>query len=254
MPASLLDPSTPSLDRLDARTRILITLAVAVGLVGLNDLLALGGGVVVSALLLLGSRAPLVPTLKRMAAMDGFVLFILAALPFSIPGTPLFSLSGLTASQEGLAQALRIGFKANAIILTALVLLGSLEPVILGHALHQLGAPLKLVHLLLFTVRYVDLIHQEYARLRTAMKVRAFSPASNRHTWKSLGYLIGMILVRAVERSERILASMKCRGFSGHLPILGQSAYGRADLCAVLLAVFVLAGLWGIELAHVRLF
>jgi cobalt/nickel transport system permease protein len=49
------------------------------------------------------------------------------------------------------------------------------------------------------------------------MKARAFWPRSDLHTWRSLGYLIGMLLVRSLERAERILKAMKCRGFDGRL-------------------------------------
>ena len=36
------------------------------------------------------------------------------------------------------------------------------------------------------------------------LRVRGFKPGSNRHTWRSLGYLVGMLLVRSLERAERV--------------------------------------------------
>jgi cobalt/nickel transport system permease protein len=72
-------------------------------------------------------------------------------------------------------------------------------------------------------------LDQEYRRLRNAMKARGFRPRNSRHTYTSFGYLIGMRLVRALERSERILAAMKCRGFSGRLFLDDGYALRRAD-------------------------
>jgi cobalt/nickel transport system permease protein len=69
-------------------------------------------------------------------------------------------------------------------------------------------------------VRYIDVLDAEFMRLRQAMRARAFVPRSNRHSWNSFGWLIGMLLVRSLERSERILAAMKCRGFDGRLYLL----------------------------------
>ncbi len=67
----------------------------------------------------------------------------------------------------------------------------------------------------MFTVRYIAVFEREYQRLRQAMRSRAFRPRLNRHTLRTFGYLVGMLLVRAMERSERIQQAMRCRGFAG---------------------------------------
>ena len=93
----------------------------------------------------------------------------------------------------------------------------------------------------MFTVRYIDVLHQEYQRLRIAMKARGFRPQNSRHTYVSFGYLVGMMLVRALERSERVLAAMKCRGFSGRIYVIDHLTFGPRD------AWFAVAG--GLTLA-----
>ncbi|MEI8395596.1 MAG: energy-coupling factor transporter transmembrane component T, partial [Rhodospirillaceae bacterium] len=115
-------------------------------------------------------------------------------------------------------RAAEIALKANAVVLVMLALPGSLEPTELGRALYGLRCPAKLVHLLLFTVRYLDLAGLEYQRLRTAMKARGFQMKCSLHCWRSVGYLFGMLLIRSLERSERVVDAMRCRGFRGHLP------------------------------------
>ncbi len=52
------------------------------------------------------------------------------------------------------------------------------------------------------------------------MKVRGFRPHMDRHTYRSMGNLFGMLLVRAYDRSQRILAAMKCRNFQGRFYLL----------------------------------
>ena len=64
------------------------------------------------------------------------------------------------------------------------------------------------------------------------------------------GYLIGMMLVRSLERSERILAAMKCRGFTGRIPLLERMAIGRAGIAFLGGFAALLAGLAFLELAH----
>ncbi|MBZ4021755.1 cobalt ECF transporter T component CbiQ [Rhodobacter sp. TJ_12] len=237
--------------RLDPRLRVCATLVFAIVMSQLDVLGALALGLAASFALLAASGQPWRPILRRMAAMDGFILFMLVLLPFTTPGTPLFSIWGYGASLEGLWAAVDILITANAVVLMVLVLPGTLEPVTLGHALARLGVPLQLVNLLLFTVRYITVLEGEYQRMRQAMRARAFAMRTNLHTLISLGYLVGMMLVRAQERSERVLQAMKCRGFKGALPLIDAMRWRAADtIWAFGFGALILA-LIALEAAHV---
>lgn len=215
---------------IDPRMRIVMTFIFAVVVVALSTIAALTAALLVALALLVLSRLPWRSTLKRMAMMDSFIIVMLLLLPFSVPGDPFVTIWGFSATWQGLWQAIEIALTANAVILTVMVLIGTLEPVTLGHALHRLRCPETLINLLMFTIRYIDVLHEEYQRLRAAMKVRGFRPGTNWHTYRSFGYLIGMMLVRAIERSERILGAMKCRGFSGQIFLLQDFTLTRRDI------------------------
>lgn len=228
---------------LDPRSRVLAAGLFAVLVVGLGHLPTLFAAVALAAAAAVLARLEARPTLRHMLALDGFMVLALVTLPFTVPGDAVFAMAGMQASHQGLAQALVILLKANAVVLMVLALVGSMDTVALGQALGRLGAPEKLVQLYLFTVRYLDLLQREYSRLRTAMKARAFAMRGDRHTWRSVGYLFGMLMVRSVERSERIVAAMRCRGFDGTFPALDQpTRFRRPD------GVFALASLAGMVL------
>lgn len=239
------------LSRLDPRLRIVLAAGFAVAVVALSDLMALTGAVLLAACLLPLSGLPAKRTFKRMAGMDGFIIFTLILLPFSVSGTPIFTVFGIHASWEGLWQAVEIALTANAVILALMCLVGSMQPVTMGHALHALKAPPQLVQLLMFTIRYIETLRSEYLRLRGAMKMRGFKPGTNWHTYRSFGYLVGMMLVRALERSERVLGAMKCRGFTGRFVLLEDFRMRAQDwtFAALFLGATVLLIL--IELRHV---
>jgi len=222
-------PRRSRINRVDARSRIIAAVIFALVIVALDDLVVLSLGLGVALVLMTMAQMPVGQTLRRMIMMDSFIIVMLALLPFTVSGQPIFALFGFTASWEGLIKAAQIGLKANAIILALMSLVGSMEPVTLGYALRRLCVPQRLVSLILFTIRYLDVLHQEYQRLRAAMKARGFRPRNSRHTYRSLGYLVGMMLVRAVDRSERILEAMKCRGFTGNFPMIDTLAYSRSD-------------------------
>ena len=214
---------------LDPRIRIAGACLFGIVVVALSSLWALLAALLVSMGLLVLSRLPVRQTLKRMAMMDMFIFVTLALLPFTMPGDPIFTIWGFTASWQGVAKAIEIGLTANAVILALMTLVGTMEPVTLGHALYKIRVPETLVHLMMFTIRYIDVLREEYLRLRAAMKVRGFRPGTNWHTYRSFGYLVGMMLVRAIDRSERILGAMKCRGFSGRFFLLREFRLTRRD-------------------------
>lgn len=223
-------------ERLDPRTRVVAALAFALVAVAARDLAAQGLALALAAALAVLARTPWRATCRRLLALEGFMLLVLASLPFTIPGTPLFDLWGWQASAEGLTRALAITLTATAVALAMFALLGSLDGMALGHALARLGAPARLVTLLLFTLRYTEVLGREYARLRLAMRARAFRPRAGLHSWRAYGHLVGMLLVMSVERSERIHAAMRLRGFTGSFPLLDEGRAGRLD--------------WGFGLVH----
>lgn len=214
---------------------------------GLHNFQALGIALTFSLLTMITARMPLGRTLRRMLMMDSFIIFMLVLLPFTTPGQTAFELAGFSASWEGIFKACEIGLKANAIILALMALVGTMEAVTLGHALSRLRVPNTLVHLMLFTVRYIEVLNDEYRRLRIAMKARGFRPGNNRHTYRSIGYLVGMLLVKALERSERILQAMKCRGFNGRLHLLDDMQYSKADVIFGFLFGWLLIALYFVE-------
>jgi cobalt/nickel transport system permease protein len=229
--------------RLDPRSRVVAAVGFALAVVGLSH----SGTLVLALVLAVGTailaRLDAGATLRRLLALDGFMVLALAMLPFTVPGDAVFGVAGWDASRQGLTQALAILLRANAVVLMVLALVGSMDTASLGHALGRLGAPDKLVHLFLFTVRYLDVLHREYARLRVAMRARAFTMGCGRHTWRSVGYLFGMLMIRSVERSERIVAAMRCRGFDGRFPSLQEPTRLRWPD-----GVFALASLAGMVL------
>ena len=184
--------------------------------------------------------------LRRLVHVEGFVLLLLATLPFAVEGNPLFTLGPLTASTEGFARAGLVACKVSAAAFLLMLFLGTVDANRLGSALQSLRVPETIVRLLVMTVRYLTLIRQEAHRLRESMRARAFQPRSNRHTWRSYGYLIGMLLVRALERAQRVEEAMRCRGYAGRFPYAAIPAPGLREWAAftLLAGLFAAALLW----------
>jgi len=228
---------TSYLTSVDPRVRIVcavvVTIIVAVEKHFPAMLVALAAGVALVA----AARISPGDLFRRLLPLE----MLLAALVVLLP-LPSYS-------RESLLLAGIIVVKANAAVLVLTALVGTMDAVTLGHALAHLYVPQRLAQLLLFMVRYFDVLGREYARLRAAMRVRCFRPRMNGHSYRTFGYLVGMLLVRSFDRSERVLAAMKCRGFRGRYYMLDHFLFVlRRDVsfCAamVLLATVLLGLEW----------
>jgi len=233
--------------QIDPRARIVAAFLFACSVVAMDGFVALGCALLTSVVLLVSAGLSGKKTLKKVMAMDGFIIFMLLMLPFTTPGEAWFNVGPFTATKEGVYKAIEITLKANAVVMTLLALVATIDAITLAHALNRLRVPENLVHLMLFSVRYIDVLKQEYFRLRTAMKARCFQMGNNLHTYRNVGYLLGMLLVRSIERSERILEAMKCRGFQGKFYLLDDFHFQRRDRLFSLLSFFFLLFLFTLD-------
>lgn len=152
---------------------------------------------------------------KRLAVINGLIIFLWLVLPLTFSGEPLLNFGPLTVTHQGVILSAQITLKSNAILLAMISLITTMTLATLGHALNHLRIPEKIVHLLLMTYRYIFVLEFEYLRLNRAARIRGFRPGTSMHTYRTYAYLIGMLFVRAVNRAERVYQAMQCRGFKG---------------------------------------
>jgi cobalt/nickel transport system permease protein len=241
-------PVVGAVQQVDPRVRVALGFAFALVAVTLQSLPLLALALALATVLAVLARLPAGQTLRRMLGLDAFMVPILLFLPFTVPGPAIAWVGPFEMTAEGIHEALQIVLTANTVVLAVLALVGTIEPAVLGHALLGLGVPEKMARMLLLTVRYIAVLRAEHDRLRLAMRARAFRAAGNAHTWRSYGFLFGMLLVRSFERSERILEAMKCRGFSGRYFVFEAKPPSPADwvFTGTVLAALLVLGLCGV--------
>jgi len=241
------EPRRAPLARLDPRARIVAAVVFSVFVAAVNRFPTLGLALAAAVLGALLAGLSLGELLKRLMPLNVFMLFLIVLVPLTAGGSPLVELGPIAFSCDGFLLAARVALKGNAILAALAGLLGTLDIIAVGHALHHLHVPDKLAHLLLFTARYVDVLRRERRRLVTAMRVRGFRPRMDLHTYRAYGHLVGMLLVRSLDRAERVLAAMKCRGFRGRFYLLDHFAFSRHDALWAAAAAAVLAALASVE-------
>jgi len=229
--------------RTDPRVRLLLCLGLALAMAGLNTLTAASIALVLGACLAGSARLHPGAVAKRLVLVNGFIAFLWIMLPFSAPGAPLLRIGPLTATSQGIELALLITLKANAILLSITALAATIPMADMGQALASLRVPDKFTVMFILCYRYLHVIREEYNRLAAALRIRCFRPGSNRHTYRTYGYLLGMLLVGSYERGRRVHQAMRLRAFQGRFHSLHPFAMQSRDLYMALIIVLAGAGL-----------
>jgi cobalt/nickel transport system permease protein len=116
----------------------------------------------------------------------------------------------------------------------------------LGAGLEQLGVPRVFVMQLLFLYRYLFVVADEGLKMKRGVELRSCGAGALR--LRVYGSLIGHLLLRSVDRAERVYRAMVARGFDGEIRLLRRSSFGGYDWAFVggWLTFFVVARTWNL--------
>ncbi len=236
------------LARLDPRWRLAGLLFAALTAALLQTLPSIGLALLGSLLLVLLARLPGAWYLLRIGTLALALAVFVLPLPLLLDGPgPAYHWGWLKLTWHGAAVALILAGKALTIVNLMLVLLatGPLDSTL--KAARSLGVPGLLVQLALLTYRYLFLLADELGRMRVALRVRGFRNRPNHHSYRLIGQLAGILLVRSSERAERVSQAMRCRGFDGRFRSLSDFRTHPADVLFLVLLVLAGVGLWWLD-------
>ncbi len=94
-------------------------------------------------------------------------------------------------------------------------------------SLEKLGAPNVFAVQLLFLYRYIFVLIDEASRMVRARSLRVFEGRGM--GFKVFASMIGQLLLRALDRAQRIHRAMCCRGFDGEIRMIQPLTFCRKD-------------------------
>lgn len=159
--------------------------------------------------------------LRRMLIEVPFLLFAVF-LPFVGSGDRVQVL-GVSLSVGGLWASWNILAKATLGAWASILLAATTQVPDLLEGFGRLRAPRVITAIMGFMVRYLDVIVGEWARMRVALRSRAYRP----RTLRQIGPLAaasGSLFIRSYERGERVYLAMLSRGYTGEMPELAPVA------------------------------
>lgn len=244
--------------RMDARVKVLLTLAFvfALSLTASRAWPAYILFFTLSLVVILLSRLGIGYVLKRaLLALP----FVLAALPLIFTGPqphfPLFQGSQILYSPAGLGRFASIAVKSWISLQAAILLAATTRVPDLLTALRQLKIPRLFVAIVGLMWRYLFVMSEEVTRMLRARASRSAALPGSRRSggtllWRArvTGGMAGSLLLRSLERSDRVYAAMLSRGYNGEPPQLETAQLARKDWETLSLGFFLLAFLWVIGL------
>ncbi|MBU1172844.1 MAG: cobalt ECF transporter T component CbiQ [Proteobacteria bacterium] len=221
-----------SLHTLDPRAK-LVTTMVFIGTVvsfGKYDISALIPFVIFPIVLVAWGGLPTAYLIKKIMIVSPFAFFIGIFNPL-IDQTVIMHMGSLHITGGWISFAsilLRFALTVGAALV--LISLTGFHAVCMG--LEKLGVPRPFVVQLLFLYRYIFVLMDEAGRMIRARALRSFN--SNGRSLKIFGSMIGHLLLRTMDRAQRIHLAMCCRGFDGHIRLIHPMAFGIREAAFVL--------------------
>ncbi len=226
--------------RLDARVKLLAAAALVLSAASFGKR-EVAGLVPLAALPVLAGAAggvPLRPVARLLLAGSPFALLVGIAAPL-LDAAPAAWIGGV-AVRGGWLTLLSILLRYLVSAGAALVLVGTTSLPRLAGALRELGLPATFAAQIQLLHRYVFLLADEGRRLGQARLLR--EPARRLPRLRTARRMLAALLLRALDRGERVYRAMAVRGFAGDLPGLAPPPLRAADAVWGAAAVLFCAG------------
>jgi cobalt/nickel transport system permease protein len=252
----LYSPKTSTVHRLDARVKALFTLAFLIFL-SLTPSGAWPAYIFFFAFILSASLY---------ARMDMIVLFkrSLIAIPFVLAALPLIFFGPLPRqeialsfwghvvySPAGVTRFFSIAIKSWISLQAAILLTATTRFSDLLAAFHQLKTPAILVAIVGLMWRYLALIQGEAVRMMRARAsrtttIKGIKSPGGSVIWRAkvTGGMAGSLFLRSLERSDRVYAAMRSRGYNGNPPVNISEPIPNRDLFVLFTGTSIIVLLW----------
>jgi cobalt/nickel transport system permease protein len=243
--------------RMDARLKLVATILLIL-FIGLSPVGVFGvyaGFYALNVLIALSARIDPWMVIRRSLLAIPFALAAVT-LVFTVPGPSLgrVPLLGWPVSEPGLIRCASILLKSVASVQIAVILMLTTQFTDTLWALSALRVPRILIAIVSFMYRYLFLLADESIRLTRARDSRSAVIGGDSQIGRSLffraqttGRMIGNLVLRSFERSERVYQAMVSRGYRGEIhqltpPSISARDWGLFGIVAVLGMMLAIIG------------
>jgi len=232
------------LRRLDARTKLLITLAAVLAVICSKNPLLPAAVFSASLIGMIFLKMPYRLLLLRITVPLGMAVVLAVLQSLLIGTTPVFvfHIAALKVSilREGLWQGILVGSRVMGATSVVLLLSACTPAYEVFHALRWFRVPKEWVETAVLTYRYTFILLDLTSDIGAAQRLRLGYSRLDR-SLASVGTLAGMVIIRAVDQALKTHEAMVLRGYRGQAVIGPMPAVKALDLMIVTGVVAVLA-------------
>lgn len=246
--------------RLDARTKIFLSLTLACLIVILNTA---GSLFALFMLLLCGfflirPPASYIRTMLYLMAMALFATLISQGLFYYFePRTPIFTIirsdtpiigrltGGIYIYREGLFYGAIQSMRLFSAALLSMIIVTTTYPSDLILGLNKLGVPEKVGFMLTMSIRFLPLLMEGAKRIITAQKLRGLQLKGLRGGIKGFRYLIVPLTIDCLRKARRIALAAEVRGFTGQRTEIKELRFTSLDRAAfAVMSLSLVLAIW----------
>ena len=200
--------------RWQCRPKLIAFIALIFSFTFINTLAFLPVVIIITTLLFYFSKLPLSFLISRLRYPGIFILAVVILLPFLSGDSIIFSWGWLHVKKEGCLLVLIVVTRFVCILTTTLVLLATSPFLSLLKSFNSFGLSPIISDMILLTYRYLERFSDCLETMKKALRLKGFNLHKyNQRQLTIVANLIGSLLVRSYEDSQRVYQAMKLRGY-----------------------------------------
>lgn len=219
-------PADSAIHRLDPRTKLVLTIALAIALFIPNGFISLLTVALFVFAVYLLSKVPLKLAFNSIKAILPLIIIMTVLNVLYLGGgTVLFKWWVFTVSTEGIRKAIFMAVRIILLIITTSLLTYTTSPIDLTDGLERLLRPLKVIKvpvhdlamIMTIALRFIPTLMEEAEKIMCAQKARGadIDTGNFAKRVKALIPILVPLLVSAVRRAAELATAMDCRCYQG---------------------------------------
>ncbi|ABR46751.1 cobalt transport protein [Alkaliphilus metalliredigens QYMF] len=222
----------------ETRTKIMTCFMTAFGLIGLDKL----------SLLIFSFSLLLLIVISMGFSIKYILSKLVLLLPFlALMSVPLIIGPGFPVTNDRFVFPLILTLKALSVSLLMFIMILSQPLQQFLNALSHMHLPPFFISILFLSWRYTFVLWDTLKNTQSALVSRLFNTSFRKRTFKTYGEVMGGILIKSIDRSEKLYRAMIARGFSGRISSSKPQSITRWDIIKSFLFVGVIISLNIIE-------
>lgn len=143
---------------------------------------------------------------------------------------PLLLGGGIPPSKERETLALLLAFKSLNSLYIMFIMFYSQPTSELLSGLSHMKLPSLFMSIIFLSWRYVFLLGEKISNLYKALLSRLFNPKIGKNSLKVYGEIMGGMLIKSIDTSDKVYRAMSSRGFNGTIPTSSPKEIKALDI------------------------